>query len=95
MNEHGKVVMTGYDPGEKTEWMLTECRVNFCYKCPGFSCEHLKTIDKRQQELQWLSFANITFIKDQGITAFLKKRKRNGSALTVAGHSAATRWYLF
>jgi len=73
MNEHGKAGITGYDPGAKTEWMITECRVNFCYKCPGFSCEHLNTIDKRQRELQWLSLANITFIKDQEIKAFLKK----------------------
>ena len=70
--------------------LLTRGRVHYCYECPGYPCDRLKTIDKRYRERYRMSMLeNLGFIKDYGIDAFLKKEERTGSVLAVAGQSAA------
>ena len=57
---------------------------------PDFPSAHLKTIDKAVPGTVRDEPRKPAFIEDHGIEAFLKKRKRMGSTLTVAGQPAAT-----
>ena len=70
--------------------LLSEGTVNFCYECPQFPCDQLKAIDKRYRERYHMSMLeNLSFIREHGIDGFLKKKRRNGSALTAGEQSAA------
>jgi hypothetical protein len=74
-------VLPGVPPGKqkcaflkKRCRLLSESRVNFCTGCPDFPRDPLKSIDKRNRERYRMSMIeNLSFIRDRGIDAFLKK----------------------
>ncbi len=54
--------------------LLREGIVKFCYECPDFPCNHLKTLDKRYRERYHMSMLdNLVFIREHGLEAFLQK----------------------
>jgi hypothetical protein len=53
--------------------LLREGRVKYCYVCPDFPCDRLKSLDIRYRERYRMSMIeNLSSIKEQGIDAFLK-----------------------
>ena len=53
--------------------LLLNKKVEFCYQCTKFPCEHLKHITKRYESLYHMSMVdNLKFIKDYGLAKFLE-----------------------
>jgi hypothetical protein len=56
--------------------LLREGMVKFCYECPDFPCDRLRTLDTRYRERYRMSMLeNLAFIKKNGPDAFLKKEE--------------------
>jgi hypothetical protein len=54
--------------------LLGEGRVQFCYECRYFPCQHLKRLDKRYRTSYHMSMIeNLNDIKGNGMKQFLKK----------------------
>ena len=54
--------------------LLLNKKVEYCFECKDFPCDPLKRIDKRYQTFFRMSMIeNLRFIKNNGITEFLKK----------------------
>jgi hypothetical protein len=53
--------------------LLKNGSVRFCFECDQFPCKRLKALDKRYRLKYHMSMIdNLTFIKEQGMEAFLK-----------------------
>ena len=51
----------------------------FCFRCPDFPCARLQHLDKRYRlKYRTSEIANLEFIRDHGIKAFLKKETAEG-----------------
>ena len=56
--------------------LLGEGKVQFCFECPDFPCHHLEHLDKRYRTNYHMSMIeNLTFIKEKGMSKFLKKEE--------------------
>ncbi len=69
---------------------LAKTQSGFCYECPKFPCQRLKNLDKRYSTNYGMSmFDNLSYIKEHGITAFIKAQEEKwkcancGSGLSV------------
>lgn len=71
--------------GDKCE-KLANGLVRFCYECEDFPCKRLKGLDKRYRTKYHMSMIeNLTFIKEQGIDAFLSKEELKWSCRDCGG----------
>jgi len=66
--------------GKHCIFMRTHCEligkglIRFCYECQNFPCRRLNALDKRYRTKYHLSMIdNLKFIKENGISQFLKK----------------------
>lgn len=51
--------------------------LDFCYECPDFPCQRLKTLDKRYRNNYGMSMIeNLNEIKSGGIDTFLENRRK-------------------
>jgi hypothetical protein len=56
---------------------LLNAEVAFCFECPDFPCDRLKTLDARYRSRYRMSMIdNLRFIKDHGIQKFLEEQKK-------------------
>jgi hypothetical protein len=66
--------------------LLTKNRIRFCYDCPGFPCEKLRTLDKRYRTKYGMSMIeNLEFIRDKGIDKFLRRQAKKYKCPTCGG----------
>jgi hypothetical protein len=71
---------TGFRPrNERCAFLKKRCsllfpgKVQFCYQCGDFPCDHLITIDKRYRARYRMSMIeNLEFIRRNGMEAFLR-----------------------
>jgi hypothetical protein len=60
--------------------------VTFCYECPEYPCENLKSIDTRYTTFFRMSLLeNLTFIKKNGMEDFLRAQKEKWRCPTCGG----------
>jgi hypothetical protein len=65
---------------------LTKKKVEYCYECDEFPCDHLQKLDKDYQEKYGISVVeNLICIKEWGVDAFLKQQEKRYSC-PVCGH---------
>ena len=56
---------------------LLKGEVAFCFECPDFPCDRLKTLDARYQSRYKMSMIeNANFIKEHGMQRFLEEQKK-------------------
>jgi hypothetical protein len=56
---------------------LLNGEVTFCFECPVFPCNRLKTIDKRYKSRYKMSMIeNLNFIKEHGMQIFLAEQEK-------------------
>ena len=56
---------------------LLKGEVAFCFECPDFPCDRLKTLDVRYQSRYKMSMIeNANFIKEHGMQSFLEEQKK-------------------
>lgn len=56
--------------------LLQNDEIIYCYECAKFPCESLMRLDKRYRSSYRMSMIeNLKFIKDEGVSKFLKKEK--------------------
>jgi len=56
---------------------LLNGEVDFCFECPDFPCERLKTIDNRYKSRYKMSMIdNSKFIKEHGMQKFLEEQEK-------------------
>jgi hypothetical protein len=57
--------------------LLLDKKIKYCYECGKFSCDGLKTIDKRYRERYRMSMIdNLNFIREKGIGKFLLSERK-------------------
>jgi hypothetical protein len=57
--------------------LLGEGRVQFCFECNDFPCDHLKHLDKRYSARYHMSMIeNLNYIKEHGMKEFLKQQTK-------------------
>jgi hypothetical protein len=57
--------------------LLLKNKIEFCYECEDFPCEHLKHIDERYKTRYRMSLVdNLNFIKEHGLQKFLENQKK-------------------
>ena len=57
--------------------LLANNKVEFCYECNEFPCEHLKNIANRYETLYRMSIVdNLRYIKEHGLAKFLKTEQK-------------------
>ena len=57
--------------------LLLNKKVEFCYECSEFPCEHLKHIVKRYETRYRMSMVdNLKFIKEHGLAKFLESEQK-------------------
>jgi hypothetical protein len=65
--------------------LLRKGTVRFCYECKDFPCKRLQSLDKRYRTKYHMSMIeNLEFIKEHGLEAFLKKKRKSGAARNAA-----------
>lgn len=61
-------------------------KIRFCYECPDFPCDKLRTLDKRYRTKYNMSMIeNLEFIRDNGIDKFLRRQARKYKCPTCGG----------
>ncbi|OGO21656.1 MAG: hypothetical protein A2144_11785 [Chloroflexi bacterium RBG_16_50_9] len=73
-------VVVSNKPPTRTRCVIKNCAViktnrsGFCYECDAFPCARMQRLDKRYRTFYHMSeIANLVYIKEHGIVAFLKK----------------------
>ena len=65
---------------------LLKGEVNFCFECPDFPCEQLKTLDVKYKSRYRMSMVdNSRFIKEHGMEKFLEEQEKTWKCPTCSG----------
>ncbi len=66
--------------------LLNENKINFCFECNDFPCERLQKLDDRYRANYKMSMINnLKFIKQNGISKFLKIEKEKWQCSSCKG----------
>jgi hypothetical protein len=66
--------------------LLVKGKIQFCYECADSPCKRLKGLDRRYRKNYHMSMIeNLDFIKEQGMTKFLKKETEKWKCLECGG----------
>ena len=65
---------------------LATKQIEYCFECPDFPCENLKTLDKRYRDKYGMSMIeNLKYIQTNGIKKFLKNEQERSKCPTCGG----------
>jgi hypothetical protein len=63
---------------KKSCYRLLKGRVDFCFECSDFPCDHLKSLDARYKSRYKMSMIdNSRFIKEHGMQMFLEEQEKS------------------
>jgi len=65
---------------------LLNKKIEYCFECENFPCDHLKKLDKRYRTKYEMSMIeNLEYIQKNGIDNFLKKERERRKCLKCGG----------
>jgi hypothetical protein len=65
---------------------LATKQIEYCFECPGFPCENLKTLDNRYIEKYGMSMIeNLKYIQTSGIQQFLRNERERWKCPVCGG----------
>jgi hypothetical protein len=66
--------------------LLAANKIDFCFQCPRYPCDHLKKLDQRYRRCYGVSpIENLELIRDKGIQFFVRQQCKRHSCRNCGG----------